>query len=778
MQDNLVIVESPAKAKTIEKFLGKDFKVMSSYGHIRDLKKKELSIDESTLEPDYEIPEEKKKIVAELKKNAKAATKIWLASDEDREGEAISWHLCEVLGLDEEKTSRIVFHEITKPAILEAIQTPRHLDMNLVNAQQARRVLDRLVGFKLSPVLWRKVKPALSAGRVQSVAVKLIVEREREIQSFKSEPYYRINATFFVTDADGSRSEVKAELDRRFNSHDEAMAFLEKCKNANFVVDNIVKKPLKRVPAPPFTTSTLQQEAARKLGFTVSQTMMVAQRLYESGRITYMRTDSVNLSSLAINASKKEIVESYGAEYSNPRKFHTNSKGAQEAHEAIRPTFINTEGLDWTNQERRLYDLIWKRTIASQMADAQIEKTTVTIDIKGAEEKFVANGEVVVFDGFLKVYRESIDEESTSGQDEVHMLPSLRVNDKMECKEIVSTERFSQGPVRYTEASLVHKMEELGIGRPSTYAPTISTIQQREYVQKGDKKGEERSYVINTLKGSTITTRNKKEMVGSEKGKLLPTDIGIVVNDFLQKNFPDIMDYNFTAKVENQFDQIAEGKEEWKAMMQKFDKTFEPVVENVIQQRSEHKAGERQLGVEPQTGKPVFVKIGRFGPVVQIGSADDEEKPRFSQLPKDKSIETITLDEALELFKLPRILGDYEGSEISIGVGRFGPYVLHDKKYVSLPKGEDPMTISLDTAIELIEEKRKQEKERHIKAFDEDPKLELLKGRYGPYLSYDGKNYHIDKKLQDKALAGDMEYAECMEIIKNAPEPKAKRGRK
>lgn len=778
MQDNLVIVESPAKAKTIEKFLGKDFKVMSSYGHIRDLKKKELSIDESTLEPDYEIPEEKKKIVAELKKNAKAATKIWLASDEDREGEAISWHLCEVLGLDEEKTSRIVFHEITKPAILEAIQTPRHLDMNLVNAQQARRVLDRLVGFKLSPVLWRKVKPALSAGRVQSVAVKLIVEREREIQSFKSEPYYRINATFFVTDADGSRSEVKAELDRRFNSHDEAMAFLEKCKNANFVVDNIVKKPLKRVPAPPFTTSTLQQEAARKLGFTVSQTMMVAQRLYESGRITYMRTDSVNLSSLAINASKKEIVESYGAEYSNPRKFHTNSKGAQEAHEAIRPTFINTEDLDWTNQERRLYDLIWKRTIASQMADAQIEKTTVTIDINGAEEKFVANGEVVVFDGFLKVYRESIDEESTSGQDEVHMLPSLRVNDKMECKEIVSTERFSQGPVRYTEASLVHKMEELGIGRPSTYAPTISTIQQREYVQKGDKKGEERSYVINTLKGSTITTRNKKEMVGSEKGKLLPTDIGIVVNDFLQKNFPDIMDYNFTAKVENQFDQIAEGKEEWKAMMQKFDKTFEPVVENVIQQRSEHKAGERQLGVEPQTGKPVFVKIGRFGPVVQIGSADDEEKPRFSQLPKDKSIETITLDEALELFKLPRILGDYEGSEISIGVGRFGPYVLHDKKYVSLPKGEDPMTISIDAAIELIEEKRKQEKERHIKAFDEDPKLELLKGRYGPYLSYDGKNYHIDKKLQDRALAGDMEYAECMEIIKNAPEPKAKRGRK
>lgn len=778
MQDNLVIVESPAKAKTIEKFLGKDFKVMSSYGHIRDLKKKELSIDEKTFEPDYEIPEDKKKIVTELKKNAKVAKKIWLASDEDREGEAISWHLCEVLGLNEEKTSRIVFHEITRPAILEAIQTPRHLDMNLVNAQQARRVLDRLVGFKLSPVLWRKVKPALSAGRVQSVAVKLIVEREREIQSFKSEPYYRINATFFVTEANGSRNEVKAELDRRFNSHDEAMAFLEKCKNADFVVENIVKKPLKRVPAPPFTTSTLQQEAARKLGFTVSQTMMVAQRLYESGRITYMRTDSVNLSSLAINASKKEIVESYGADYSHPRKFHTHSKGAQEAHEAIRPTFINTEGFDWTSQERRLYDLIWKRTIASQMADVQIERTTVTIDINGAEEKFVANGEVIIFDGFLKVYRESVDDESTSGQDAVSVLPTLRINDKMERGEIVSTERFSQGPVRYTEASLVHKMEELGIGRPSTYAPTISTIQQREYVQKGDKKGEERSYVINTLKGNAITTRKRKEMVGSEKGKLLPTDIGIVVNDFLQKNFPDIMDYNFTAKVENQFDQIAEGKEEWKDMMKKFDHKFEPIVENVVQQRSEHKAGERQLGVDPKTGKPVFVKIGRFGPVVQIGSADDEEKPRFSQLPKDKSIETITLEEALELFKLPRNLGDYDGSKVSVGVGRFGPYVLYDKKYVSLPKNEDPMTITLETAVKLIEEKRKQEKERHIKTFDEDPKLELLKGRYGPYLSYDGKNYHIDKKLHERALAGDMEYAECMDMIKNAPEPKARRGRK
>lgn len=778
MQDNLVIVESPAKAKTIEKFLGKDFKVMSSYGHIRDLKKKELSIDEATLEPYYEIPEEKKKIVTELKKNAKAAKKIWLASDEDREGEAISWHICEVLGLDEAKTSRIVFHEITRPAILEAIETPRHLDMDLVNAQQARRILDRLVGFKLSPVLWRKVKPALSAGRVQSVAVKLIVEREREIQSFKSEPYYRINATFFVTSDEGSHKEVKAELDKRFSTHDEALAFLEKCKDASFVVDNIVKKPLKRVPAPPFTTSTLQQEAARKLGFTVSQTMMVAQRLYESGRITYMRTDSVNLSSLAIGACKQEIVENYGAEYSNPRKFHTHSKGAQEAHEAIRPTFADTKGQEWTSQERRLYDLIWKRTIASQMADAQIEKTTVTIDIDGAEEKFVANGEVIVFDGFLKVYRESMDEESSSAQDEAYTLPVLHINDKLERTEIVSTERFSQGPVRYTEASLVHKMEELGIGRPSTYAPTISTIQQREYVQKGDRKGEERSYVINTLKGNSVTTRNKKEMVGSEKGKLLPTDIGIVVNDFLQKNFPDIMDFNFTAKVETQFDQIAEGKEEWKDMMRKFDDKFDPIVEQVIQQKSEHKAGERELGLDPKTGKPVYVKIGRFGPVAQIGSADDQEKPRFSQLPKDKSIETITLDEALELFKLPRTLGNYEGTEVSVGVGRFGPYILHNKKYVSLPKGIDPMTVSLDAAVELIEDKRRQEKERHIKSFDEDSKLELLKGRYGPYLSYEGKNYHIDKKLQEKALAGNMEYAECMDIIKKAPEPKSRRGGK
>ena len=773
MQENLVIVESPAKAKTIEKFLGEDYKVMSSYGHIRDLKKKELSIDPKTLEPDYEIPDEKKKLVSELKSNAKKAKKIWLASDEDREGEAISWHLCEVLGLDEAKTNRIVFHEITKSAILDAIKSPRHLNMNLVNAQQARRVLDRLVGFKLSPVLWRKVKPALSAGRVQSVAVRLIVEREREIQAFRSEPYYRINALFGITNADGSQSEVKAELDTRFKTHGEAVAFLEQCKDAKFAVSNITKKPLRRTPAPPFTTSTLQQEAARKLGFTVSQTMMVAQRLYESGRITYMRTDSVNLSSLAINTSKDEIIKLWGKEYSKTRNYHTHAKGAQEAHEAIRPTFMSQAEIDGTAQEKRLYELIWKRTAASQMADALIDKTTVTIDIAGSQAKFIANGEVVTFDGFLKVYRESTDEDDNNQEEATHMLPVMQVGNVLERREITSTERFSMGPIRYTEASLVHKLEELGIGRPSTYAPTISTIQQREYVQKGDKKGEERTYTVDTLKGTKVTSRERKEMVGSEKGKLLPTDIGIVVNDFLMANFPDIMDYNFTAKVEQQFDRIAEGKEEWNTMMKVFDKSFEPTVDKVMNARSEHKAGERQLGKEPETGKPVFVKIGRFGPVVQIGSADDTEKPRFSQLPSDKSIETITLEEALELFKLPRTIGEFEGSSVVIGAGRFGPYVMHNKKYVSLPKGTDPMKVTLEEAIQLIGEKREQEQKRHIKAFDEDAKLEVLNGRYGPYIAYDGKNYRMPKALHEKAA--ELSYAECMEIVNNAPEPKGRK---
>lgn len=778
MQENLVIVESPAKAKTIEKFLGKDYKVMSSYGHIRDLKKKELSIDVDTLNPDYEIPEEKKKVVSELKKNAKAAKKIWLASDEDREGEAISWHLCEVLGLDEENTSRIVFHEITKPAILKAIESPRHLDMNLVNAQQARRVLDRLVGFRLSPVLWRKVKPALSAGRVQSVAVRLIVEREREIQNFQPEPYYRLNAIFAVTSEDGSKNEIKTELNKRFKTHEEALAFLELCKQSKFTVSSITKKPLKRIPAPPFTTSTLQQESARKLGFTVSQTMMIAQRLYEAGRITYMRTDSVNLSALAINTSKAEIERLYGTEYSKVRMYQTHSKGAQEAHEAIRPTYMENVSIEGTSQEKRLYDLIWKRTIASQMADAQIEKTTVNIALSSEDGssqtdlQFVANGEVVAFEGFLKVYFESTDDEE--GNEELsHALPVIHEGEVLERREIVSTERYSQGPNRYTEASLVRKLEELGIGRPSTYAPTISTIQQREYVQKGDRKGEERKYAVDSLLGLKITSKSKKEMAGADKGKLIPTDVGIVVNDFLMENFPDIMDYNFTAKVEQEFDKIAAGEVEWNKEMKLFYENFEPEVEKVMNARSEHKAGERELGIDPKSGKPVFVKIGRFGPVVQIGSADDEDKPRFSQLPTGKSMETITLEEALELFKLPRTLGQFEGSDVVIGAGRFGPYVLHDKKYTSIPKGEDPLTITLDAAINLIQKKRLQEAQRHLKTFEEDAKMEVMNGRYGPYVAYDGKNYRMPKSLYDKA--SELTYEQCLDIVKNAPEPKRKK---
>ena len=768
MQKNLVIVESPAKAKTIEKFLGTDFKVMSSYGHIRDLKKKELSVDEKTLEPEYEIPEEKIKLVADLRSKAEKAEKVWLASDEDREGEAISWHLCEVLGLDSKKTSRIVFHEITKPAILDAIEHPRHLNMNLVNAQQARRVLDRIVGFKVSPVLWRKVKPALSAGRVQSVAVRLIVEREREIQNFKSEIYYVVNGVFAITNPDGSATEVKAQLGSRFKTEEEVMAFLEQCKTSEFTVESIVKKPVKRTPAPPFTTSTLQQDAARKLGLTVSQTMMIAQHLYESGQITYMRTDSVNLSKLCLGASKEEIVRLYGEEYSKTRQYHTSSKGAQEAHEAIRPTYMERAEIEGSSQEKRLYELIWKRTVASQMADAEIEKTTVTIGIRNQEtgvrsqEEFIAQGEVVKFDGFIKVYRESIDDEEQ--QDEFgHILPPLNEGQALTRREINAVERFIAGPQRYTEASLVHKMEELGIGRPSTYAPTISTIQQREYVQKGDKKGEERPYAVYQLKGKQISQKTRKEVVGSEKGKLIPTDIGTVVNDFLMKNFAEILDYNFTAKVEQDFDKIAEGDEKWTDMMHSFYKEFEPTVERTINSRDRHKAGERVLGKDPKSGKPVFVKIGRFGPVVQIGTAEDNEKPTFAQMPKDKSIETITLEEALELFKLPREIGDYQGKPVTIGAGRFGPYVLHDRKYTSLPKGVDPLSITLDEAIELIQEKQQEEKRKHLKTFAEDPKLEVLDGRYGPYLAYDGKNYRLPKSMHEKAAELTLE--ECMKII-------------
>ncbi|MCQ2220428.1 MAG: type I DNA topoisomerase [Prevotella sp.] len=767
MQDNLVIVESPAKAKTIEKFLGKDFKVMSSYGHIRDLKKKEISIDPDTLMPQYEIPEEKKHVVSELKANAKKAKKVWLASDEDREGEAISWHLCEVLGLDEKKTSRIVFHEITKNAILEAIEKPRQLDMNLTNAQQARRVLDRLVGFNLSPVLWRKVKPSLSAGRVQSVAVRLIVEREREIQSFKSEPYFRISAVFMLKDAEGNDNEIRAELDKRFNTHEEAVSFLEKCRDAKFTIDTISKKPLKRTPAPPFTTSTLQQEAARKLGFTVSQTMMVAQHLYENGHITYMRTDSVNLSSLCIGTSKEAITKMYGEEYSKSRNYSTHTKGAQEAHEAIRPTYMSEMSIEGTLQERRLYELIWKRTAATQMSDAQIEKTTVNISISNCEEQFVASGEVITFDGFLKVYRESDGDEDQLNAAETSVMPvSMKEGDSLDRVEISSFERTTMGPIRYTEASLVHKLEELGIGRPSTYAPTISTIQQREYVQKGDKKGEERTFTIDILTANGIEHKQKTEVLGSEKGKLLPTDIGTVVNDFLLEFFPGIMDYNFTANVEELFDSIAEGKQDWQKMIRDFYKDFSPVVTKTINARSEHKAGERILGEEPKTGKPVSVKIGRFGPVVQIGKAEDKEKPRFAQLPKDMSIESITLEEALELFRLPRNVGEYEGEMISIGTGRFGPYVLHNHKYISLPKDANPLTFSIDESIELIEQSRNQEKQRHIKTFEEDAELEVMNGRYGPYIAYQGKNYRMPRAMHERAA--ELSYDECMKIV-NAP---------
>lgn len=760
---DLVIVESPAKARTIEKYLGNHYQVVASMGHLRDLPKSTMGVDiDGDFTPQYLPVKDRADVIADLKKRAKSADTVYLATDPDREGEAISWHLKELLDLPDDKAKRVTFNEITKKVVTESIQHPREIDQDLVDAQQARRVLDRLVGFKLSPVLWRKVKPALSAGRVQSVAVRLIVEREREIQAFKSEPYFRVSAIFGVEAPDGSMSELKAELDKRFSTHDEVMAFLEKCKTAGFTVSAITKKPLKRTPAPPFTTSTLQQEAARKLGFTVSQTMMVAQHLYENGRITYMRTDSVNLSSLCINSSKEEIIKLWGEDYSKPRQYHTHSKGAQEAHEAIRPTYMENTEIDGTQQEKRLYELIWKRTAACQMADAQIEKTTVTISIDGTEEQFVANGEVVKFDGFLKVYRESFDDDDNQ-EETSHILPPMTEGQTLQRREVTATQRFSQGPLRYTEASLVHKLEELGIGRPSTYAPTISTIQQREYVQKGDKKGEERQYIVDVLHGNVVSEKTKTETVGNEKGKLLPTDIGMVVNDFLLKYFPTIMDYNFTAKVEQQFDTIAEGKSQWTSMIKNFYKDFEPTVEQTMNTREEHKAGERELGIDPASGKPVFVKIGRFGPVVQIGKAEDEEKPRFAQMPSDKSIETITLEEALELFKLPRTLGEFEGSPVIIGAGRFGPYVMHAKKYVSLPKNENPLTVTLATAIQLIESKRQQETQRHIKAFEEEPKLEVMNGRYGPYLAYDGKNYRLPKNLHDKAAELSLE--ECMEII-------------
>ena len=774
MQNNLVIVESPAKAKTIEKFLGKEYKVLSSYGHIRDLKKKEFSIDvEHHFAPQYEIPAEKKKLVAELKEEAAKASMVWLASDEDREGEAIAWHLYEVLKLKPENTRRIVFHEITKSAILHAIEHPRDIDLHLVDAQQARRVLDRMVGFELSPILWRKVKPALSAGRVQSVAVRLIVEREREVQNFKSEASYKVTALFPVVDEKGKVTQLKAELSRRFKTKAEAQTFLSRCQGAQFCIQDISTKPVKKSPAAPFTTSTLQQEAARKLGFTVAQTMMVAQHLYESGRITYMRTDSVNLSDLAIHSSRQAIVGMMGERYAHTRHFATKSKGAQEAHEAIRPTYMDQDRIEGNPQEKRLYELIWKRTLASQMADAELEKTTVTISISNQKDAFIATGEVVKFDGFLRVYRESRDDDEVqSSADEAGLLPPLNIGQLLTCSEVTATERFTQRPPRYTEASLVHKLEELGIGRPSTYAPTISTIQQREYVTKGDKPGEERKYNVLTLSDGSITDEIRTEVTGAEKSKLLPTDIGMVVNDFLTAYFPGIMDYNFTANVEKQFDEIAEGEAEWTKILDQFYGTFHQSVIDTMQTKSEHKVGERILGTDPKSGRQVSVKIGRFGPVAQIGAATDEEKPRFAPLKQGQSIETITLDEVLDLFKLPRTLGTHEGHSVTIGMGRFGLYIHCDKLYVSLPKDADPMEMTLDEAVALIKGKQDAEAQRHIKRFDEEPELEIMNGRYGPYIAYKGNNYKIPKDI----VPADLSLASCLELVRLQDEKKASEG--
>lgn len=775
MQKNLVIVESPAKAKTIEKYLGADYKVMSSYGHIRDLKKKDFGVDLKTFEPQYEIPADKRKVVTELRAQAKKSEAVWLASDEDREGEAISWHLAEVLGLDPKETRRIVFHEITKPAILSAIEHPRHIDLNLVDAQQARRVLDRLVGFKLSPVLWRKVRPSLSAGRVQSVAVRLIVEREREIQQFKPESSYRVTAVFEVPANNGSITLLKTELNKRFATRDEAQAFLEKCKKATFTIDAITTRPTKRNPAPPFTTSTLQQEAARKLGFPVAVTMRVAQSLYESGLITYMRTDSMNLSDLCLNSCGPVISSLMGDEYHQRRTYHTHSKGAQEAHEAIRPTDMNRQTIEGDTREQRLYELIWKRTIACQMADAKLERTTVSIAVSETDEMFQATGEVVRFDGFLRVYRESQGDDENANADESKLLPPMNEGETLQRREVVAQQRFSQQPARYTEASLVHKMEELGIGRPSTYAPTISTIQNREYVIKGDAEGTPRNYDQLTLQSDTISETTQSENVGSNRGKLVPTDIGLVVNDFLMEYFPEIMDYNFTANVEKQFDEVAEGKENWTEMISNFYQDFEPQVERTLNEKTEHRVGERELGVDPKSGKPVSVKIGRFGPVVQMGTPSDDEKPQFANLTKGQSIETITLEEALELFKLPRTLGELEGQVVKANVGRFGPYVQLGKLFVSIPKGEDPMDITLERAAELIQEKRLKEEQSHLKQFDEDPDLEVRAGRWGPYIAYKGKNYKLPKS--DAERATELTYDECKKIIEAEAKKPATRGR-
>ncbi len=776
MQKNLVIVESPAKAKTIEKFLGEDFKVMSSYGHIRDLQKKDFGIDlANNFTPRYEVPVDKKKIVSELKASAKLAEKVWLASDEDREGEAIAWHLYEVLDLKNKPTQRIVFHEITKTAILKAIETPRDIDLNLVDAQQARRILDRIVGFELSPILWRKVKPSLSAGRVQSVAVRVIVEREREINAFVSEASYRVIAEFILPD--GSTI-LKAELSKRLKTKEEAQALLEKCRQATFKIDDIVKKPVKKSPAPPFTTSTLQQEAARKLGYSVSQTMVIAQRLYEAGFITYMRTDSVNLSDLALGTAKAAIVNTYGEEYHKFRKFNTKSKGAQEAHEAIRPTYIENAKIKGDSKEQKIYDLIRKRTMASQMADAELERTIISIGLEGASDRFVATGEVIKFDGFLQLYMESNDDEQDNEQSS-GLLPPVHLDEILSLNEVTATERFTQRPPRYTEASLVRRLEELGIGRPSTYAPTIQTVQNRGYVERGDRDGVIRNYNMLTLVQNEITDLDKTEIAGADRNKLMPTDIGIVVNDFLMHYFPNILDYNFTANVEKEFDLIAEGDLKWTDSIDTFYKVFHPIVVSTSEAKLEHRVGERQLGADPVSGKPVFVKIGRYGPVVQMGisNPDDEtvEKPRFAALLKGQSIETILLDEAMKLFDLPRTVGDYEGKTVVAAIGRFGPFVRHDAKFISIPKELQPQTITLEEAIALIDDKRIKDIEKHIKTFDEDPEVQILKGRFGPYIAYQKVNYKIPKTIEDPAS---LTIEDCMQLIKDAPAKTGKRGTK
>lgn len=770
MINNLIIVESPAKAKTIEKFLGKDYQVKSSMGHIRDLAKKEFGIDmKNNFAPKYIVPDDKKKIVSELKSLVKQSKIVWLASDEDREGEAIAWHLTEVLKLDDSNTRRIVFHEITKNAILDAIKDYRAINFDLVDAQQARRILDRIVGFEISPILWRKVKPALSAGRVQSVAVRLIVEREREIINFSSTSSFKISGIFLVKDKNNRMTELKADLQKKLASKKDARQFLNICTSAIFKIIDISTRPSKKSPSPPFTTSTLQQEASRKLGFSVAQTMMIAQKLYESGKITYMRTDSVHLSKLALNAAKDIIQKDFGEKYLNIKNFTTKTKGAQEAHEAIRPTYLDKNTIAGSVTEKKLYELIWKRTIASQMSDAQLEKTTITIEVSNSENKFVSTGEVLKFDGFLKVYIESTDDEQENGNQ--GLLPPLQTGQLLKYKNIEAIERFTHYAPRYTEASLVRKLEELGIGRPSTYAPTISTIQNRGYVLKADKPGKERKYITISLSQDNISESIKIEYFGTEKSKLFPDNIGMIVNDFLVEYFKEILDYNFTANVEKEFDEIADGKLNWTEMIKKFYRKFHPQVESTLQ-KSEVDKGERHLGEDPETGKPLLVKMGKYGAIAQLGENtknEDDEKPKFASLRRGQNLESITFEEAMQLFKLPRTIGIFEDKEMVVGIGKFGPYIRHDSVFYSLKRGvDDPYTIESERAIELINEKRDADKNKILKEFKEDSELKVLKGRWGPYIHFKKNNYKIPRGTEPDSLSFD----DCMKIISESSKKK------